>query len=220
VALLPGRSTSGRWSAVKSVASCRHFCLPAARCSLGLCQSRVCFTTWQSMPARASLTPKRLAPVHRSALCVRAMPLSLPRAEARRAGEPVRAAGGVHPDQPPSRDLPAASRTETADPTALPPEGVTIPRDRPEAPRPVAFPWWCGHVAILSVLLTTCRPWPSEDGFGTRAAIRRPRLAPAWIRRPSQPACRAVALHHSGSVTAEAVLEPERPSYARPKHER
>jgi len=128
---VPGRSTSGPWSAVKSVASFRHFCRKGARCSLGLCQLRVCSF---HLPVDARLhgtTPRRLAAERRSAPCERTVSCSQLRTEARLAGKPARTVGGVHPDQPPSRDPDTASRDETADPTcassrrSADPEGAT-----------------------------------------------------------------------------------------------
>jgi len=180
-----GCSTSGSWSAVKSVATAGRCRLAAARCSLGLCPSKVCvLRSGVSMPplspaeAVDDRAPKRAAcgvGVERGR-----SPRPKPVSPANRFG------GVVHSPRPPlSSDLPAASRWDFADPTGALSRRSAHPEGLARAPHPVACPlrWMRGDLRSACRFGLPVRRSP-EAGRGTPWRTRGPFAAPVPFVRP------------------------------------
>lgn len=94
------------------------------------------------------------------------------RAEARRTGEPVRAASPCCSGLPPSEDSCAARPCwDPVTRPVLPPEGVPNPKKLREAPHPVTFPSSWSRGDSVSSLLRRDLPIRSEDRRG-RPSVR------------------------------------------------
>lgn len=111
------------------------------------------------------------------------------RAEARRTGEPVRAASPCCSGLPPSEDSCAARPCwDPVTRPVLPPEGVPNPKKLREAPHPVTFPSSWSRGDSVSSLLRRDLPIRSEDRragrrCGRRRPPRRSRSCPRAVRR-------------------------------------
>lgn len=111
------------------------------------------------------------------------------RAEARRTGEPVRAASPCCSGLPPSEDSCAARPCwDPVTRPVLPPEGVPNPKKLREAPHPVTFPSSWSRGDSVSSLLRRDLPIRSEDRRGrpsvrSTSSARRSRSCPRAVRR-------------------------------------
>lgn len=131
-ATLPGHSTSGRWSTAKSVASIRSFRRVGARCFHGLVHSRAvsCLAVVVACSRREGGRNSLARDTEASRARTHWAPLPAPGRNPSDWQASLNGRGW-YPDQPPSRDLTAANRGETADPTCAPsrrsvgPEGST-----------------------------------------------------------------------------------------------
>lgn len=177
---------------MKSVASSRRCSRSGARCSHGLCHLRVSLRL--SVVVARLLRPGAEAPVLAAPRCCALAgggPCLLRRAEARLGGEPSRAAGSWTPTS--HLHVISLRRAAERPPTrpALPPGGVSVPGDRHEAPRPVAFPRGVGVVTLIRSLfgpLVLRCPKTAR----VRSVVPEGRfLAPALAAKPGQSTDRA-----------------------------